>query len=590
LLDELNSSIISFIASDYIGNNISTIIGNNNLNFTNSANANTTLLNALTYTTLVTYPIVSILVNNGGGGYDTPPTLDIQSLLTVNNAQQNLTEFGILAPIQIINAGENYSANDMLTINGGDGDFAFARISSIGSGGAITGVEYYQNTNTPYALGGMGYKNSNLPIVNITSATGSNASLIIPSIMGTGAEYTLETDRIGAITKISLIGNGEDYISTPNVSLRIQDIVVSDISELNFTDGIIFQGEFETPTFFAYIDSITNIDKKSLDTPTDDIFAVRVYDYIGAVSYLSELKLYDKQKNITALTFESSYTNSTFKNGIKIYGDGSAKATAKFYDGLIFDEGRYINSDGQLSGHSVLQNDIYNSTTYIISAEKNYDSYKDVITNLVHPTGTRLVPKNLLKSNSQLSINTSSLIYQSNNSSGIELTLRNSNTIYSNTFYLSVESGWGDESWGDESWGTAASSNVATNTKIAIITTNNMNVYSTITAVDLLNDIITIENNIQYIFPNVFRGYSNSNTVIVVQENYPEDKYSINTFISINDTISIGNTTDKIINISNNILYLSNTQQYQFGNFDNLFNISIEKQLISNNIILYNVL
>jgi len=590
LLDESRPNTISFIATDYIGNNLSTIIGNNNLNFINSANANTTLSNALTYTTLITYPIVDILVNNGGGGYETPPTLDIESLFRVNDTRQNLADLGILAPIKIVNSGEQYLINDTLTISGGDGDFAFAQITSVNGNGGITGVEYYIDPNKPYAFGGMGYKTTNLPTVNITSSTGANASLIIPGIMGSGVEYDLETDRIGAITKITLSDNGEDYISTPNVSLRIQDIVVSNTIGLDFTNTIVYQGNYTTPTFMGYVDSIINVDVKNPDVPTDDFYAVRVYNYKGVISSAVPLKLYSTalEQDVTVLNFESSYKNSLFENGIKIYGDGSAKATAKFFDGIIFDEGRYINSDGQLSAHSVLQNDVYNSTTYVISAEKDYDSYKDAVTNLLHPSGTRIVTRNILKSNSNFVVNTSSSIQYSNNASGIEVSLRTSNTNYSNSFDIFYESGWGDDDWGNDSWGTSGSTNFDVNTIINIISTNNMNVYSKVVSIDTANDIFTIEDNIQYNFPAIYSGYTSSNTINVIKENYPEDKYSVNTFISIDDTVVIGNNSNKIIKISNNIIYFSNSL-YSTGNSSNLVSMTVIKDLITSNVLLYTI-
>ena len=138
--------------------------------------------------------------------------------------------------------GINYSINDTVSINGGLGDYAFAKIDSVGITGNITAVSYY-TTNDLYTLGGMGYTSDNLPTVTVNSGTGSNASLIIPGILGSGVDYNIETDKIGAITKISLLQNGEDYISAPEISLKVQDIIVSNVSTTSLTQNtVIYQG------------------------------------------------------------------------------------------------------------------------------------------------------------------------------------------------------------------------------------------------------------------------------------------------------------------------------------------------------------
>lgn len=591
VVDDTRSMNVVNISTSYIGDNLLWHLGDSDFAFLNSANANTMLSDALTFTSFETYPIVDMLVKNGGGGYETLPTLEISSTFESNDdntTKQNLIDLGILAPMIIENPGTHYIAGDKITITGGDGDFAYARVKSVGSVGDITAVEYYQDSLHPYPTGGMGYKLSNLPVATIVSATGVNGNVIIPSILGTGAKFNLETEKIGAITKITLSENGEDYISTPNVSLRIQDIVVTGVFGLNFTPTTIaYQGTLEIPTFIGSVDSVRNIDAGDPTIFTDDLFALRVYDYKGVVSG-STLNLYDTktESSIGTVTYDSSYTNSVFTNGIKIYGDGSAKATAKFLNGVIVDSGRYLNSDGQLSAHSVLQNDVYNSTSYILSAEKDYDSYKNVVSNLLHPTGNRIITRNLIKSNSNFHIIPVSNVQLLTVATDIELSLIPSTTNYSNTFNIDYQSYWGDDVWGSETWGTAGASNLSINDKIKLVTNNNMNVYSTVLSIDWINDTVTLSDNIQYKFPSIYNGYTNSNTIIVMKENYPENKYSVNTFISIGDTVTLGLNSSEVINISNNILYFSSTLS-QTGNSSNLISMTVSKNLTTNNISLY---
>lgn len=574
-VDTANLSYVSILPTSNIYFQQNVVIGANNYNFPVSANANTTLSNALSYTTIATYPISGITVDNGGNGYTSIPTLDFVSYYkdSANNSQ-NLYDLGVLGPIKILNGGTGYSnniVNNYITISGGDGHYAYAKISTVNSNGAITAVTYYQNPSNPYTLGGMGYKSDNLPTITVTSNTGVNAVLQIQGIYGEqSVDYTLVTDKIGSITKISLTENGEDYISTPNVSLRVQDIIVSNV--LNFSENsIIYQGiSPNTATFKAYVDSIT-LKSSAFPGVEDYLYTLRVYNYKGVLQN-SSLKVNELGSNLELpqLIFEYTYTNEVEKytNGVKKYGDGLAKATAKFLDGLIVDDGRYLNSDGQPSGYSVIQSDIYNNYTYILETEKDYDSYNNVLRSIVHPTGSQVIAKNLLKSNTNIILGTKSnvnmgvirsnfsanLISNANNHS-------NSLKILPNTFLFSQ------------------------NTKVRITTNNYMNVFSTVKSVDSTNNTIYLTDYIQYKYPNVFYGYTNSNSIIITDVAYGP---SINNFIALNDTVTIGNNTVKVINYSNTILYFSNTL---FSSGNSLFTskISVYKELKSNNITIYDL-
>ena len=161
-----------------------------------------------------------------------------------------------------------------------------------------------------------------LPSVTVSSSNvqANGASVFVPGILGEGATFSLLVDRVGSVTTINLINPGEDYVATPNVSLRVQDIVVSSTFGLEFAkDTIVYQGNIESPTFFAYFDSITSIDPGSINTTADDLFVLRVFDYKGVVSE-NAIILYDNEKKteIGSISFISSYTNEVFTAGKKI--------------------------------------------------------------------------------------------------------------------------------------------------------------------------------------------------------------------------------------------------------------------------------
>ena len=85
-----------------------------------------------------------------------------------------------------------------------------------------------------------------------------------------------------------------------------------------------------------------------------------------------------------------------YSNGVKTYGDGVARATSKFLNGLIFGQGTYLNLKGQPSSYSVLQSRDYNDFTYILSVERPISKYRNILKNLLHPAGMKVIGRDIL--------------------------------------------------------------------------------------------------------------------------------------------------------------------------------------------------
>jgi hypothetical protein len=151
----------------------------------------------------------------------------------------SLESLGILGPIQISNGGAGYRVNDMIAFSGGKGRGPYANVIGVDANGAITSVDYFINPQyrkyPKWPLGGLGYTNDFLPALSVVSANAqaSNASLYVPGILGTGAIFSPVVDRAGSITTIAIENYGEDYESKPKVSIRVQDIVVSNVAIQN---------------------------------------------------------------------------------------------------------------------------------------------------------------------------------------------------------------------------------------------------------------------------------------------------------------------------------------------------------------------
>jgi alpha-tubulin suppressor-like RCC1 family protein len=427
LIDDTKQAIIN-LSANTIGAAKDVVMGNTLYpqTYTNFAtvgsNTNWTLANTLTFTSYTVAPIASVQVTNQGINYTAAPIAEAHSYYQTDYTVNNKNDFaflGMLQPIQIVDAGIGYDGSDTILINGGTGFGAYANLIVDGAG-SIVSVKYeYSSGNTiqTYPLGGLGYSTTSLPTVQINTSTGTGASLVVPGIMGAGATFGATTNKIGSIKTINILNSGQDYISTPNLSLRVADVAVSNVS-LTYpieSGDLIFQGNDElTKTYYGYVDSFQKLVTASPVNPANDVYQIRLYNYIGSYDSTLPLKVI---RTINATTdyqlvmypstyYADQYGNPTF---IKQYGDGSARATAAFLGGLVVGQGKYLNDDGQLSSLGiVLQSIDYNSFTYLISAPKSLTTYKDLILNLVHASGTKLIGRNLISTSNNINMSTGS--------------------------------------------------------------------------------------------------------------------------------------------------------------------------------------
>jgi hypothetical protein len=395
-------SNVAFLPIDTISLKKDILIGDSNYYFSNItvSDANTTLADAFTFTSYTTYPISSVLVVAGGSGITQIPQISATSNYQTDiETQVSLSSLGILAPIQITNGGNGYQANDVIVFSGGNGLGARANVRTVDANGAITNVSYVLSTTPDYPLGGMGYSKSILPSVTVNSANvqASGASLYVPGILGDGATFSVIVDRAGSITTINLVDNGEDYVSTPNVSLKVQDIVVSNVSIgiLPERGETIYQGaNTNVASYLATVDSITTLNVDN--DPTLSLYQLRVFNNNSNPDPTKQLNI-DRNIHMNMANFQ--YDPSYTVNGYKNYGDGTAKANASFLNGLVVSQGQYLTSQGHPSSYDVLQDSIYNNFTYKITAEKEIAKYRDVLLNLLHPTGMKVLGRYVLKAN-----------------------------------------------------------------------------------------------------------------------------------------------------------------------------------------------
>jgi len=412
--DPNKTANVSLVPINTIGNQSSIKLNANNYNFTANAraNLNCSLANAFSFISFTTYPISAVILTNQGTGLSSVPTITADSYYQTDdpNIVANLRTLGILAPLQIQNGGHGYSANDTIVLTGGAGYGAHANIISVSANGAITGVRYtYANPTAGlqyYPLGGIGYNPGNLPAVSVSSANvaAANAVIVAPGILGDGATFSTSVDKIGSISSIQVTNPGKDYIDVPSISLKIQDICVSNVSVslVPQKTNKVYQGaSFSSATYAAYVDSLTNL--VNLPNPANSLYNLRVYEYNNTRPDPTKPLKIDTPNGTLILNLSTNYStyNPASKydsNATITYGDGTAKASAVFINGLVSSQGQYINSTGHLSAFDVLQSSEYNDFTYELTLEKEIAEYRNILLELLHPAGTKVTGRYSMKS------------------------------------------------------------------------------------------------------------------------------------------------------------------------------------------------
>lgn len=575
LLDESKFANLTLITSNTLGAVANVWIGNSTIaqtytTFAVAANTNSTLANTLTFQTFVVAPIGSVQITNPGRNYSGAPSISSQSNYTTDFGTDNFSFLGILQPIQIQNGGVNYGNSNTITIVGGTGFGAYANIV-VNSAGSIISANYRfaisDTANNAYPLGGLGYEPNYLPTVNVSSISGSDASLIIPGVMAVGATFSPTTDTIGSIETINIIDGGEDYVFTPNLSLKVADVAVSNVSLLYpITSGdLIYQGTTANTNYYAYVDSTLKLSTAAPPNTANDVYQIRTYNYVGDYNSILPLKIdVDVGANTYTLVMPSSpsfideFGNPT---SIKRYGDGTARATADFLGGVITGQGKYLNDDGWVSSLGrVLESKNYNKYTYVLSTTQALAKYKELVLNLVHPSGTRLIGRNLLKAANSF-IFTSSEAFQN----GYPLSYVAGSAAYATLSVISTSSTISNNiiKLTNVIAGNIGNT-IFANDFIEFTATNNIRAYSTITNVDWSNNQIYMQDNVFLTFANVaFASIGSSSNVININTLTGQYNGNFRELTPANSIFFVGDT----ISLNNGGTFYTITKRFANGNF-----------------------
>jgi len=594
-----------------------------------SVNTSSTLTSNLAYTldfaSFSTYPIDTIEVNNGGGGYTSLPSVQALAIYDtkdnsgiVPSTKGLLSSLGILGPIVIQTPGTGYANGDMIVFSDGLGVGANANIS-VNTGGSITSVQYwYQNAYgqvVTYPKGGMGYTKNKLPTLSIlksdgTPSGGSNAELYVSGILGDSAELEGIPDErgIGAITSFTIENYGEDYISAPLISLRVRDLIVKNVTVSNLvkTDEIIYQGtDLDNSVFRANVSSLSLLEEDG--NPLESKYTLRVYNYTSNTKTNLKLNVTDRisgAQNIyldlvtTYDTFDDS-GSPIFVDGVRTYGNGAARATAKFLNGLIVGQGQYLNDDGFPSSFQVLENEDYNSFSYQLVVQKSFDAYKEVLFGLLHPSGTKVIPFNALKANSEFTLN-------------VENHYSNTHTLGFYTgdpgshadMYASFENPSNNIIQFQDLVGADLGAIVLPGLIVSLTSSKGPNVYSEVVSVDNVNETAVIKDNVFLAFANVAIGNvatscTQINIVSITDQydivnngEYSNNQNKLLDIAFVGDNVRVVSGASSFHGYITNINYTNKliTVNTAVGFTSNNANVSIRRNISTSDVLIYDYL
>ena len=296
---------------------------------------------------------------------------DISGVSVFKMNRNDLYNLGSIGRILVTSGGDGYQLNDTITFTGGSGYGANAYVSEVFAGNnGIKAVTINNHSSDAYVIGGEGYTRDSLPTLSVQSDNGANAILYVSEVTGDGESLDLTTSRIGSISTLRITSFGYDYVEAPKISLRNADLVVS-----NTTEGQLF---VSNTSVYQGASNVTTTFKATVDSYNPSTGILRVFDYRGTVD--TNIKINSDDGTVNADVISSSF-----------YGDGRAKATADFENGLIRYPGLYLNTDGQVSSDKRLQDgDKYHNFSYIIKSRTDYSKFKTPLYDISHPVGTKI--------------------------------------------------------------------------------------------------------------------------------------------------------------------------------------------------------
>ena len=247
--------------------------------------------------------------------------------------------------VEIISGGSGYINTIPLTITGGTGIGATATVTGIGNTSVLS---ICQDAITPLANVRL---NHGLRWVtgggNTASVSANLAVANISSSIITGLLY--QNTTTGTITSVTMSSFGSGYTTLPTVTAVLANVASAGLLDPH-DGGIYGENAVLQPVHLA--GSITDIEMNEKGTG------------------------YSKFENI-------GIVNTTRTGTVNALG-------TPIVSGVEVQSGKYLATKGFLSNDQKLQNDFYQEFSYVIKSPRGINEYREAVTKLLHPAGTKL--------------------------------------------------------------------------------------------------------------------------------------------------------------------------------------------------------
>jgi hypothetical protein len=328
-------------------------------------NVNTIIAQALSNSSFTSIgPIQSVAILSSNSSFSATPIIDATpAQLTVANGSISIRDFGTLGRFQINNGGQNYAVGDEVIFTNppmGFGIGAAATVGEVDINGSITLLKFQ-----PYRVSGL---------VGVT--TGS-------SIVGGNANTKFETELVVGDT--IRVNNQDRKVTTitSNTTLLVDSNFTANASNVRLGKLDVYpiggQGYKNTklPTL-----TINSANGTNANVVTTTIFGD------GENLEPTGTKKPGEILSIVLLNPGRGFVQNPTID-LSGFGDGNATANATIENPISILPGRFFTSKGIISAEEmrIQSGNYYHNYSYTISAGIEFNRYKSVIRNLIHPSG-----------------------------------------------------------------------------------------------------------------------------------------------------------------------------------------------------------
>jgi hypothetical protein len=371
-----------------------------------------------------------------------------ETIQLLNDSTEFTTIYGMVTGTNIIDAGSGYAVGDVLTISG-DGSEAEAQVSSVSTGPinkiSVNAIGHGYRLNTEAIInnsgtGGTGFALKVSKIINpYTITSGANTYIVGEvskvSIVNRGSNYfkaptiTLDDNTIKSLgllseNLITIVSGGTNYavgdtlVFTGGAGANAAGVIASvgsavpyGTENLLFEDGMsvlqdndingkssVLKNEDWTNSGIIRRIELTNFGENytSASLPT-----ITVTSGTGTNASLIATDIQGNSANVSIdiannsiglgairaieiKNFGINYTTATID--ASSVGDGNANVQA-IISGLGISDGIFLTDNGKI-GIKIIQDSLfYQDFSYVIRSGLEFDAYKEIIKELIHPAG-----------------------------------------------------------------------------------------------------------------------------------------------------------------------------------------------------------